>query len=73
MNREKKPDNKKINNAVRYAALGTELGVLLGGAVWGGLALDKAIHTSPLFIILFPTLALIIVFIQLYKSVTKRK
>lgn len=58
---------------MRYAALGTELGALLGVAVWGGLALDKKIHTTPLFIIFFPTLALIIAFVQLYRSTTKRR
>ena len=67
-------DNKgKFGNAMKYAAVGTQMLVLLGLGVWGGLALDEYANTKPLFLIVFPVLALFISLYQLYKQLVKPK
>lgn len=67
-----KINSKKVNNTMRYAALGTELMVLIGLGVWGGLKLDQWLRTSPLFLLVLPVLGLIIAFYQLLKSLNKK-
>ncbi|MBS1615358.1 MAG: AtpZ/AtpI family protein [Bacteroidetes bacterium] len=57
---------------MRYAGLGTQLLVLLGLGVWGGLRLDAWLQFRALFVILLPVLALAISFIQLYRSLNKK-
>jgi len=59
-------------NLLRYAALGTELIVVLGLAVWAGLWLDGKTGLSPLFLIILPLAGLVIVFVQLYRNLTKK-
>jgi len=68
-----KKSDKSYRSIMRYAALGTELAVMLGLGVWGGLKLDEQLHTTPLFLLLFPVLALVITFVQLYKNLNKKK
>ncbi len=68
-----KKTDKSYRNAMRYAALGTELAVMLGLGVLGGLKVDERLHTTPLFLLLFPVIALVITFVQLYKSLNKKK
>lgn len=71
---EKDKENRsKTNNAMRYASWGTQMMVLLGLGVWGGLKLDEQLHTKPLFLILFPLLALTFSLIQLFRQLTSRK
>lgn len=68
------PDKGKENkqgNAMKYAAVGTQMMVLLGLGVWGGLKLDEKINTSPLFLIVFPVIALFVSLYQLYRQLTK--
>ncbi len=60
----------KYGNAMKYAAVGTQMMVLLGLGVWGGLKLDEKMHTSPLFLVLFPVIGLFISLYQLYKQLT---
>jgi F0F1-type ATP synthase assembly protein I len=37
---------------MRYAVLGVEFAVLVTGCVYGGVLLDRKLHTTPLFILL---------------------
>lgn len=67
---EQKQDNK-YGNAMKYAAIGTQMMVLMGLGVWGGLKLDEKVHTSPLFLIVFPVVALFVSLYQLYRQLTK--
>lgn len=67
---EQKKDSK-YGNAMKYAAVGTQMMVLMGLGVWGGLALDEKSHTSPLFLIVFPVVALFFSLYQLYRQLTK--
>lgn len=72
-----KKDKQKItrtsNSYMRYAALGTELMVLLFLGVWGGLKLDEWLKTKPLFLIALPLIGLVVAFYQLYKSLMQNK
>jgi len=63
--------NNKSKQWMRYASLGTQIMVYLFIAVFGGLKLDKWLHATPLFIIVLPTIALLWVFIQLYRQLVK--
>lgn len=63
----------KSANALRYASWGTQMMVLLAIGVWGGLKLDERLHTKPLFLIVFPLLALTFSLIQLYRQLINRK
>ena len=58
---------------LRYAGIGTQMLVLLGLAVWGGLKLDERLHFRALFVIILPALALIISLVQLIRSVSNNK
>lgn len=57
---------------MRYAGLGTQLMVLLGLGVWGGLRLDSWLHLRALFVILLPLLALVFSLMQLYRNLNKK-
>lgn len=65
------PNDNKYGNAMKYAAVGTQMMVLLGLGVWGGLKLDQKLHTSPLFLIVLPVVALFISLYQLYRQLTR--
>ena len=68
------PDKGKENkygNGMKYAAVGTQMMVLMGLGVWGGLKLDEKLNTSPLFLIIFPVIALFVSLYQLYRQLTK--
>lgn len=58
---------------MRYAGLATQLLILLGLAVWGGIKLDGRLHFRALFVIIFPVLALGISLIQLIRSLNNKK
>jgi hypothetical protein len=58
---------------MKYAGLATQLLVLLGIAVWGGLKLDEHLHFRALFVILLPVIALTISLVQLIRSVSNKK
>lgn len=75
MNKEEKNESeiRKSASALRYASWGTQMMILLALGVWGGLKLDEKLHTKPLFLILFPLLALTFSLIQLYRQLTSRK
>jgi F0F1-type ATP synthase assembly protein I len=63
----------KHGNAMKYAAVGTQMMVLMGLGVWGGLKLDEKLNTSPLFLIVFPVVTLFLSLYQLYRQLTKTK
>lgn len=71
MSTPRKPNENKSGNAMKYAAVGTQMMVLLGLGVWGGLKLDEKINTSPLFLIVFPVVALFVSLYQLYRQLIK--
>jgi len=66
-----KENGNKYGNAMKYAAVGTQMMVLMGLGVWGGLKLDEKLHSSPAFLIVFPVLALGLSLYQLYRQLTK--
>ena len=51
-------DNKRSAVIMKYTSLGSQLLVMLGLGVWGGLKLDQWIHVKALFVILLPVIAL---------------
>lgn len=60
--------------AMKYIGLGTQLLVLLGIAVWGGIELDKKTGFSfPLFVVLFPVIALFYALYSLIRSLNNNK
>jgi len=71
-----KPSQKEVNkygNAMKYAALGTQMMVLLGLGVFGGMKLDEKLHTSPLFLVVLPVVALFFSLYQLYRQLVKKR
>ena len=71
-----KPDSNKINNtnnAMKYAAVGTQMMVLLGLGVFGGMKLDEKLNTSPLFLVVLPVVALFVSLYQLYRQLVQKK
>lgn len=56
---------------MRYAGLATQLLVMLGLAVWGGLQLDEWLHLRALFVIVLPVVALAVALLQLIRSLNK--
>jgi F0F1-type ATP synthase assembly protein I len=71
MTRTDKSKEPKYGNALKYASLGTQMMVLLGLGVWGGIKLDEYWNCSPLFLILFPVLGLTFSLYQLYRQLTR--
>lgn len=69
----KQQDRSKMNQAMRYAGIGTEMLVGLGLGVWGGIVLDEKWNCSPLLLIVLPVLALSISLYRLYKQLVNRK
>lgn len=71
-----KPSEKNVNkygNAMKYAAVGTQMMVLLGLGVFGGMKLDEKLNTSPLFLVVFPVVALFFSLYQLYRQLVKKQ
>ncbi|WP_118975449.1 AtpZ/AtpI family protein [Taibaiella koreensis] len=69
--KETTPEENKYGNAMKYAAVGTQMMVLLGLGVWGGLKLDEKLHSSPAFLVILPVVALFVSLYQLYRQLTK--
>ncbi len=68
-------DNNKRptrSSVMRYVSFGTELLVILGLAVWGGLWLDERLKLSPLFLIALPLIGLVVVFTRLIRSLNRK-
>lgn len=65
---------KKYNNTLRYAGLATQWMALMLIAVWGGYELDKITGWNiPVFVIVFPVIALIYNLWQVIKEFNKPK
>ena len=60
-------------NVMKYAAVGTQMLVLLGLGVWGGLKLDEKLHTNPLFLVLFSVISLFVSLYYLYRQLVGPK
>lgn len=66
-------ERNKTTTVLRYAGLATQLLVLLGLGVWGGLKLDEQLGFRALFVIIFPVIALIVSLVQLIRSLNNNK
>lgn len=58
---------------MRYASIGTEMLVLLGLGVWGGMKLDEKWNCSPLLLLVLPVLALGFCLYRLYRQLISKK
>ncbi|MCU7693746.1 AtpZ/AtpI family protein [Haoranjiania flava] len=59
---------------VEYLNFGTQLGLMLFVAVWGGKKLDEKLHLSfPLLVWLFPLIVIAGMFIKLFRDTAKKK
>ncbi|HEX2845596.1 MAG: AtpZ/AtpI family protein [Chitinophagaceae bacterium] len=67
------PSSKPKNILRRYAALGTEMLVSIGIAVFIGLKADQWLHTLPLFSCVLPLLVLIGIFYKLIRETGNTK
>ena len=72
-NRSQSQTDNSNKELLRYAGLGTKLLVAIGLAVFGGLRVDKWLHSSPLFTVALPLLILIVIFYKLVKETGKSK
>lgn len=62
------------SNMMRYAGLATQWMVMLAVATWAGYKLDQLVKWRvPVFLILFPVLALAVSMWQLIKELNKPK
>lgn len=54
---------------VRYSSLGIEMAVIIGAAVWGGVAIDRRRGANfPLLTILFAALGLTVALIRMVRA-----
>ncbi len=67
------PSSNSKNSLRRYAALGTEMLVSIGIAVFIGLKADQWLHTLPLFSCVLPLLVLIGIFYKLIRETGNTK
>jgi hypothetical protein len=66
-------DRNKPNAVLKYPGLATQLLVLLGLAVWGGLKLDDRLQFKALFVIILPVIALVVSLLQLIRSLGNKR
>lgn len=62
---------QKYRQVFKYASLGSQLAILLSVAVWAGVKLDQQLAVSPLFLISFPLLAIVVCLYGIIKSLDK--
>lgn len=68
------PNNKGDKEWMQYLGLGTQWLVMLGLAVWAGIAIDQRIGPqSKIVTVLLPLLALTVSLWQLIKKFTQKK
>jgi hypothetical protein len=54
---------------IKYSTLGIEMAVIVGGAVWGGVAIDRKRGASfPLFTLLFAAVGLTVAIIRMVRG-----
>lgn len=73
MDKPKQKNEDNGNSAMKYAAVGTQMMVLLGLGVFGGMKLDEKLNTSPLFLVVLPVVALFVSLYQLYRQLVQKK
>ena len=73
MNKPNSKERNDTNSAMKYAAVGTQMMVLLGLGVFGGIKLDEKLNTSPLFLVVLPVVALFVSLYQLYRQLVNKK
>ncbi len=64
---------KLQGDTLRYAGLATQWMAMLGLGTWGGIKLDKYLGSTPIFLILFPVIALVISLWGIIKEFNKKK
>ena len=65
----KPPRNSKEGEWLRYSTLGIEMAVIIGAAVWGGVAIDRHRYALfPTFTLLFAFLGLVVAMIRLVRG-----
>ena len=42
----------RSNSFIRYSAMATQMAVIIGASVWGGLKLDESFSTRPIFVVI---------------------
>jgi len=60
------PNNRGLNNYVKYSGLAFQMGGVIAVAVWGGIKLDATTGTDPVFTII---LSLLGVFVAIYIAI----
>ncbi|RYF83746.1 MAG: AtpZ/AtpI family protein [Chitinophagaceae bacterium] len=73
MDTKKSPSSKPKNNILRYAAMGTEMLVSIGVALFAGYKADQWLHTLPVFSCVLPLLVLIAFFYKLIRETGNTK
>lgn len=64
-----KKSRNDLENWVRYSTLGIEMAVIVGGAVWTGVAIDrKRGGNVPLFTLIMTAVGLTVAIIRLVKG-----
>ena len=57
------------NNWIRYSTLGIEMAVIIGAAVWGGVAIDRHRQGSfPLFTVLLAIIGFVVALVRLVRG-----
>ena len=60
---------KDDKNWIRYSTLGIEMAVIIGAAVWGGVAMDRTTMMSfPIFTILMSVVGFVVALIRLVRG-----
>jgi F0F1-type ATP synthase assembly protein I len=74
MEQKNSPSSKLKNNSLfKYAALGTEMLVSIGGGLFLGYKADQWLHTAPLFSVALPLLILVGFFYKLIRETGNNK
>lgn len=64
-----KKSRNDLENWVRYSTLGIEMAVIVGGAVWAGVAIDRKRGVNvPLFTLIMTAVGLTVAIIRLVKG-----
>ncbi len=73
--KNKEEDKNAVRNLlIEYISFGTQLGLMLFLAVWGGKKLDEKMNLSThLFVWIFPLLILAATFVKLFRDTAVKK
>lgn len=74
MSRLPQMSDKGFDNWIRYSTLGIEMAVIIGAAVWGGVAIDRHRNANfPLFTLLLTAIGFAVALVRLVRGVNKMK